>query len=328
MGSSHHHHHHSSGLVPRGSHMASMTGGQQMGRGSMEKLTGIFAAMVTPFNEDGSLNEQAVGETVNFLIENQKVDGLYINGSTGEFLASNCATQQKILELVAKAANGRIQLIAQVGNLDYNQSIYLGKIAKDLNYDAISAVTPYYYGFSFKDVYNYYKKIIDGTGMNMFVYYLPQLTNISLSIAEFGKLLSLDNVVGVKFSATNLFELERLKNAYPDLNILYGWDEMLVAGALLGVDGFIGSTYNANAILARKILVAAKSGNISEAVQLQHQYNNYISDLVANNLMGTLKAIIHLKGYGDLTYSKIAYAPIEKEELLKNAQNIIDKYLS
>ena len=73
-----------------------------------------------------------------------------------------------------------MKLIAQVGSLDLNEAIELGKYATNLGYDALSAVTPFYYPFSFEEIKQYYFDIIEATQNKMIIYAIPDLTGVIL----------------------------------------------------------------------------------------------------------------------------------------------------
>ena len=81
-----------------------------------------------------------------------------------------------------------MKLIAQVGSLDLNEAIELGNIT--LGYDALSAVTPFYYPFTFEEIRDYYFDIIEATQNNMIIYAIPDLTGVNISIEQFSELFN------------------------------------------------------------------------------------------------------------------------------------------
>lgn len=81
-------------------------------------------------------------------------------------------------------------MIAQVGSLDLNEAIELGKYATELGYDALSAVTPFYYPFTFEEIRDYYFDIIEATQNNMIIYAIPDLTGVNISIEQFSELFN------------------------------------------------------------------------------------------------------------------------------------------
>ena len=90
-----------------------------------------------------------------------KIDGLYVGGSTGENFLISTEEKKRIFEIAAEEASDKIHLIAQVGSLNLKESVEVGQYATELGYKCLSAVTPFYYKFSFEDIKLYYKRIIE-----------------------------------------------------------------------------------------------------------------------------------------------------------------------
>ncbi|MFA7736606.1 dihydrodipicolinate synthase family protein [Mycoplasmopsis synoviae] len=97
---------------------------------NFDKFKGLFPAMVTPFTKDGKLHKAGVKEVVNFLVEKQKVDGIYITGSTGEFLLLSFEDKKEVMKLVAEANAGRVTLVAQIGSLNIEETKELAKASQ------------------------------------------------------------------------------------------------------------------------------------------------------------------------------------------------------
>lgn len=261
------------------------------------ELKGLYGALLVPFNEDGTVHEAGLREVVRHAIDEQKLDGLYVNGSTGENFMLNTAQKKTVFRVTREeTAQDDVRLIAQVGSLDLNEAIELGQYAKSLGYDALSAVTPFYYPFTFEEIKDYYFAIIEATQHDMIIYSIPGLTGVNISIEQFETLFSHPRVIGVKYTAPDFYLLERVRKAFPDKLIFSGFDEMLVQAAVSGVDGAIGSTYNVNGVRAREIFDYARDGRIAEAYALQHETNDLIEGILALGIYPTLKAMLHEKG--------------------------------
>ncbi|MBE7353997.1 N-acetylneuraminate lyase, partial [Staphylococcus haemolyticus] len=218
------------------------------------------------------------------------------NGSSGENFLISKEQKKQIFRVVKETVGDDVNLIAQIGSLDLNEAIELGKYATELGYDALSAVTPFYYPFSFEEIKQYYFDIIEATQNNMIIYAIPDLTGVNISIEQFGELFNHEKVVGVKYTAPNFFLLERIRKAFPNKLILSGFDEMLVQATISGVDGAIGSTYNVNGRRARQIFDLAREGKIAEAYQIQHDTNDIIETVLSMGIYPTLKEILKTRG--------------------------------
>ncbi|MDA3978269.1 MULTISPECIES: N-acetylneuraminate lyase [Gallibacterium] len=293
----------------------------------MKNLKGIISALLVSFNADGSINEKGLREIIRYNIDKMKIDGLYVGGSTGENFMLSTEEKKEIFRIAKDEAKDQVALIAQVGSVNLHESVELGKYATELGYDCLSAVTPFYYKFSFAEIKNYYDTIIAETGNNMIVYSIPFLTGVNIGVEQFGELYKNPKVIGVKFTAGDFYLLERVKKAYPDHLIWAGFDEMMLSAAVLGVDGAIGSTFNVNGVRARQIFEYAQQGKIAEARAIQHVTNDLIEGILSNGLYLTIKELLKLDGV-DAGYCR---EPMTKEltpEKVAFAKELKAKYLS
>lgn len=288
-----------------------------------EKFKGLYAALLVPFDEHGEVKEDGLKQIAKNAIETEGLDGLYVNGSSGENFLLSKEQKKQVFKVAKEAVNDDVTMIAQVGSLDLNEAIELGKYATELGYDAISAVTPFYYPFTFEEIKDYYFELIEATQNNLIIYAIPDLTGVNISIEQFAELFNHEQVIGVKYTAPNFFLLERIRKAFPDKLILSGFDEMLVQAAISGVDGAIGSTYNVNGKRARQIFEKAQSGQIDEAYQIQHDTNDIIETVLSMGIYSTLKEILTTRGI-DGGLPKRPFKPFNEENRSKLEKLIKD----
>ena len=289
-----------------------------------EQLKGLYAALLVPFDENGQVKEEGLKQIAKNAIEVEQLDGLYVNGSSGENFLISKEQKKQIFKVVKEAVGNDVKLIAQVGSLDLNEAIELGKYATNLGYDALSAVTPFYYPFSFEEIKQYYFDIIEATQNKMIIYAIPDLTGVNISINQFKELFNNEKIVGVKYTAPNFFLLERIRKAFPDKLILSGFDEMLVQAVISGVDGAIGSTYNVNGRRARQIYDLAREGKIEEAYKIQHDTNNIIETVLSMGIYPTLKEVLKTRGI-DGGVPKRPFSPFN-EANRKELNQLIETY--
>ena len=289
-----------------------------------EQLKGLYAALLVPFDENGQVKEEGLKQIAKNAIEVEQLDGLYVNGSSGENFLISKEQKKQIFKVVKEAVGNDVKLIAQVGSLDLNEAIELGKYATNLGYDALSAVTPFYYPFSFEEIKQYYFDIIEATQNKMIIYAIPDLTGVNISINQFEELFDNEKIVGVKYTAPNFFLLERIRKAFPDKLILSGFDEMLVQAVISGVDGAIGSTYNVNGRRARQIYDLAREGKVEEAYKIQHYTNNIIETVLSMGIYPTLKEILKTRGI-DGGVPKRPFSPFN-EANRKELNQLIETY--
>jgi N-acetylneuraminate lyase len=289
------------------------------------KMRGIFTALMVSFDKEGNLNEKGLREIIRYNLDICQVDGLYVNGSTGENFMLSTEEKKEIFRITKEEVNDECKLIAQVGSINLKEAIELAQYATNLGYDAISAVTPFYYKFDFDEIKHYYTSIINSIDNKMIVYSIPFLTGVNMSLEQFAELFENEKIIGVKFTAADFYLLERMRKAFPDKLIYAGFDEMLLPATVLGVDGAIGSTFNINGQRAKQIFELAKQGEVERARGLQHLTNDLITDVIHNGLYQTIKEILKTKGV-DAGYCRQPMK-ILSDEKVRMAKEISEKYL-
>lgn len=259
-------------------------------------MKGIYSALLGVFDSDGEVDAQGVHELVRHNIEVCHVDGLYVNGSTGENFLMTTEAKKRVFKAAAEAANGEVHLIAHVGSNVLEEVLDLADYAAELGYDAISAVTPFYYKFSVEEIKGYYRTIASQSRLPLVAYYIPALTGVQLSVEDIEEILRIPNVIGVKFTSNDFFMLERLRSALTDKLIFSGYDEMLFSAAVLGTDGAIGSTYNIIGHWAKQVMEAVQKNDLATARTMQHHMNVVIHAMIKSGIYSTLKALAGLYG--------------------------------
>ncbi len=290
----------------------------------MDNMRGIYSALLVSFDKEGNINEKGLREIIRYNIDKCKVDGLYVGGSTGENFMLSTDEKKKIFDIAIDEAKGKVKLIAQVGSVNLKEAVELAKYVTDLGYNAISAVTPFYYKFDFEEIKNYYETIVNSVDNKLIIYSIPFLTGVNMSLEQFAELFKNEKIIGVKFTAADFYLLERIRKRFKDKLIFAGFDEMLLPAAVLGIDGAIGSTFNINGIRARKILESAQNGDIKTALDIQHTTNDLITDILNNGIYQTIKLVLEEQGV-DAGYCR---KPLKEptKEMIEKAKEINKKY--
>jgi len=278
-------------------------------------LKGVMPALLTPFNHQQQLDTQSLRQLVRFNIA-QGVDGLYVGGSTGEAFVQSSAERQEVLEIVAEEAKGKITLIAHVGTVSTHESQQLAQAASRFGYDAVSAVTPFYYPFSFEEHCDHYRGIIDSAqGLPMVVYNIPALSGVKLSLDQINTLVTLPGVGALKQTSGDLFQMEQIRRAHPDLVLYNGYDEIFASGLLAGADGGIGSTYNIMGWRYQGIVEALREGDIATAQALQTKCNEVIDLLIKVGVFRGLKTVLHYMDVIEVPLCRKPFAPVDEKYL-------------
>ena len=278
-------------------------------------LRGVMPALLTPFDAQQNIDRASLRRLVRFNIE-QGVDGVYVGGSTGEAFVQSLSEREEVLEIVAEEAKGKITLIAHVGCVSTAESQQLAVAAKRYGFDAVSAVTPFYYPFSFEEHCDHYRAIIDSAdGIPMVVYNIPALSGVKLTLEQINQLVTLPGVGALKQTSGDLYQMEQIRRAHPELVLYNGYDEIFASGLLAGADGGIGSTYNIMAWRYLGIVQALKEGDTAKAQQLQHECNKVIDLLVKVGVFRGLKTVLHYMDVIDVPLCRKPFAPVDEKYL-------------
>lgn len=291
-------------------------------------LRGVMPALLTPFDAQQNIDRASLRRLVRFNIE-QGVDGVYVGGSTGEAFVQSLSEREEVLEIVAEEAKGKITLIAHVGCVSTAESQQLAAAAKRYGFDAVSAVTPFYYPFSFEEHCDHYRAIIDSAdGIPMVVYNIPALSGVKLTLEQINQLVTLPGVGALKQTSGDLYQMEQIRRAHPELVLYNGYDEIFASGLLAGADGGIGSTYNIMAWRYLGIVQALKEGDTAKAQQLQHECNKVIDLLVKVGVFRGLKTVLHYMDVLSVPLCCKPFAPVEDKfqaELKALAQQLMQE---
>ncbi len=262
---------------------------------TLREIGGVIPAMVTPFDENEEPDIPAVKAFAEYLV-NKGVGGLYLTGSTGEGFLQNSAQRMKVVEAVVEQVNHRIGVIVHVGSISTKESIQLAKHAQRAGADAISAVPPFYYKFGFEQIVRHYTEIARSTDLPLVIYSIAN-TGVNMSIADVERLAAEENIKGIKLTSADTFPIQRIKRHLGDSFTVYsGCDEVFLAGAVMGADGFIGSTYNLLPELYIRLLSEVKAGALDKAMETAALANDALEILLAHNYMPALKNMLNRMG--------------------------------
>ena len=258
------------------------------------EMNGIFTALLTPFDSNNKINKEALVQLIKHNIK-LGVQGFYVGGSTAEAFLLSTEERKQVMDICKQAAPNH-KLIAHIGSISEDEALELALYAKELGYDAISSVAPFYYKFSFEEIKNYYFRLAEATGMPMIVYHFPAFSGVSMGVKEISTFLEKEQFIGIKFTSNDFFTLEQVRAKFPDKLIYNGYDEMFLAGVSMGADGGIGSTYNFMADKFVKIHQLFKNNRIAEAQALQQEANRIITLLCQIGVMQAEKEVLNQLG--------------------------------
>jgi len=216
----------------------------------MSKIKGIYAASMSLFNKDLSLN---IEKTVNHAekIINQGCHGMAIFGSTGQAQLISVSEKIRLLNELSKSRHKDKYLIG-TGLNSLSETINLMKVATSLNFNDFLIMPPAYYKYGDKEVIEFYSRVVDAVPNGKIILYnFEKLCGYKFSIECVEELVKKfpKQIVGVKDSSYNLYEHLKIDN----FSVLPGSESKLLKGLELGCAGIITATCNVTASLARKV---------------------------------------------------------------------------
>ena len=262
----------------------------------------LIAPPHTPMHANGSLNLEIIPRQVEHFLE-AGVLGAFVGGSTGE---SQSLTIPERLELHARwcdvAGASTLSVFLQVGHNCQKDAVALAEQARRLRgVDAIAAHPPSFFKpQTVDDLIDYCVPIAAAAGDLPFYYYhIPVLSGVPLPMLEFLEKAKsrLPTLAGLKYTHNDLMELQEcLRLDEGAFEILFGRDELMLAGYALGARGAVGSSYNFAAPLYLKVIASFESNNEQRARQLQAQSVQMIRILASYGYMGAAKSVMRMFG--------------------------------
>lgn len=236
----------------------------------MDMFRGIWPALVTPLTDEGDIDAQAAEALVEALVATG-IGGLYVCGGTGEGVLLQPEARRRMAEVAVKAAAGRVPVMIHVGTTDTKTAAELGAHASKIGADAVSAVPPFYYAYSFEAIKEHYAAICAASSVPLYMYYIPGATGVNMTAAEILDICAMDGVRGLKYTSLDLDVMGQLM-ALRDpekVNVMSGPDPLFLATLALGADGAIGTTYNFMPRLYIDIMGSLLAGDVTTARRLQ-----------------------------------------------------------
>lgn len=268
----------------------------------MDKIvfSGIMTALLTPFDRSGKIKPDTVKKLVDWHLESG-VNGFYVCGGTGEGVALSVGQRMEMLECVIDATAKRGKIIAHTGAINPDDAFELTRHATKVGADGVSSVPPnFYYGYSPAEIVDFYTRLAGCTDLPLLAYATCQTAGMDIfGIAS--ELIKVGNIVGVKDTRSNYFELWRLKQINSgNINVINGPDESLLCGLVMGADGGIGTTYNLMPEKFVELYRRFRSGDLAGALEIQSQVNRIIAVLIKHsprNVIPAVKCALELRGF-------------------------------
>jgi 4-hydroxy-2-oxoglutarate aldolase len=262
-------------------------------------ISGIFPALVTPFEPDGAVSLGGVRENIR-RYNLTAVAGYVVLGSTGEAVMLSREAAEAVLAAATEVAAPAKLLIAGTGAESTSETIARTRQAAALGYVAALVKTPYYYKPVYKtETYiRHYRAVADASPIPVILYSVPQFTGITLETPEILTLAEHPNIAGIKDSSGNIQRVaEIVAGARPDFQVLTGGAAVVYAALAVGARGAILALAAALPEKCAELFVLFASGRHEQAKALQLELAVASKRIVSEEGIPGVKYAMDLRGY-------------------------------
>ena len=263
----------------------------------MLRIQGSIVAIVTPFNQDGSVNFSKLGELVDWQIQNG-TDGIVALGTTGESATMTDEEDDAVCEYVLKRVNGRIPVIVGSGS-----NCTASMLEKSLRYQAMGAqglliISPYYNKTNEEGMYRHFATVVDAVDIPCILYNVPGRTGCSISEGVVKRLAGHPNVMGIKEASGNMsYACKIARYLGPDFAMYSGNDDITVPILSVGGSGVISVLANILPQQTHDMVIAYLSGDTAAATAAQLRYLELINSLFLEVNPIPVKAALNMMGW-------------------------------
>jgi 4-hydroxy-tetrahydrodipicolinate synthase len=266
-------------------------------------LGAILTAMVTPFDAEGNVDEDAAVALMNHLVEHGS-DGLVICGTTGEASTLSDEEHLGMIRLAVEVMNGRCTIVAGVGSNDTRHAVEMSERATEIGPDALLHVNPYYNRPSRRGIVRHYEAVCRATDLPIVLYNIPQRTGSDMPNDLLAELAQLENIVAVKqANADNLAKVDGLQ-------IYAGNDDLLADVLDLGEPGGI--------LVAAHLFGEEMHRMVDEPArrrEIDQSLKDVYRDMPVAPLACATKAALHMLGLLPSALPRLPYVELDEPEL-------------
>ncbi|MDA3924674.1 MAG: 4-hydroxy-tetrahydrodipicolinate synthase [Kiritimatiellae bacterium] len=262
-------------------------------------LSGTYTAIITPFNEDLSVDYVALHQLVSWQIENG-VEGLVPVGTTGESPTLEPSEHLKVISTVVEAAAGRVQIIAGTGANSTSEALQLTKEVLNMGVDATLQVTPYYNKPSDEGLFRHFSAIAD-LGLPVVLYNVPGRSAREIPISVVQRLASHSHIIAVKEAGGSVDRVSAIRNVC-DLTVLSGDDSLTLPMVSVGASGVISVAANVIPKEMSALVRLALAGDFTKALEMHRAYYQLFNDMFVETNPIPVKAAMAMMGLVSETY--------------------------
>lgn len=262
-----------------------------------KKINGALSALVTPFAEDGSVDDKLLRVVVDRSVD-AGLDAVVAGGGTGEVATLDEGERTRVFEVVVDQTAGRVPVVANIGALTAAAAIRLGQSAERAGADVVMLITPYYEQLSHDETARYVRQVAGSVDLPIMLYNNPSVTGTNLdagTLARFGR--EIENVQYVKDSSKDWEQALRLIHHHSDdIGLIVGWDSFLFSALLEGATGIMAGAANVVPDEIVAVTRALRAGDVEGARALWLRLFPVIDALLELPFVQAVKAGMQLRG--------------------------------
>jgi 4-hydroxy-tetrahydrodipicolinate synthase len=262
-----------------------------------EQFRGTGIAIVTPFNEDGSIDWESYSKLINFWIDN-KVEYLVVLGTTGESGTVHGAEKQQLFSFVYAENKGRLPLVAGIGGNDTRKVVEEFKTFNLEGYSAILSVSPYYSKPNQEGLFQHYKALNDATPLPIIMYNVPGRTGMNMTAdTQLRIARECKNVFATKEASGDFAQINQILKYKPaDFMVISGDDPITLQMIAAGAEGLISVVANAYPKDYAQMVRLCMEGRFAEADDIHFKYIDIIASMFAEGSPSGVKAYLSEMG--------------------------------
>ena len=272
-------------------------------------FTGCGTALITPFKQDGSLDESAMRRIVDQQIA-AGINFLVPCGTTGESPTLSHAEHLRVVEITIEQARGRVPVVAGAGGYDTAHVIKMIADLHKIGVSGILSVTPYYNKPTQEGLFQHYRAIANSTPLPIIVYSVQGRTNVNVEPATLVRLAEIKNIVGVKEASGSISQMASIIARVPEsFTVLSGDDSIALPLIALGGHGVISVVSNEIPAEFTSLVQAALKGDFARARQLQKKYQALMEINFVETSPGPVKFAMSRMGFCEPVWRLPMVAP-------------------
>jgi 4-hydroxy-tetrahydrodipicolinate synthase len=281
-------------------------------------LQGCFVAIVTPFGDDGLVDEAGLRSNIEFLIEHG-VSGIVPCGTTGESATLSWDEHNSVVDIALDQVKGRVQVIAGAGSNNTHESIEAAVHAKEKGAQAILCITPYYNKPTQEGLYQHYKMIATTVDIPIVLYNVPGRTSINMQPKTVERLCEFKGIVAIKEASGNLQQISEIHRRCGErLTVLSGDDALTLPILACGGKGVISVVANIWPKKMVEMLSAFAKGDMASALTLHEELLPVSNAMFFETSPGPVKTAMNYLGLaaGPLRLPLVAMESDTREKLI------------